>query len=63
MSNSALVKKFSMKEVSKFTKIQKKTLEYYCENFLEGHELTIKSTDPVISSLDIQCLMIGNKTF
>ena len=62
MSNAALVKKFSMKEVSQFTKIQKKTLEYYCENFLEDHDLTVKNSDLVISSLDIQCLMIAHET-
>lgn len=62
MSNSALVKKFSIKEVSNFTKIQKKTLEYYCETFLEDHDLTVKNSDLVISSLDIQCLMIAHET-
>ena len=55
MSSKAQSKQFSIIEVSSLTQIQKKTLEHYCNKYLDHLEpLSEITSSPKINSFDIQ---------
>ena len=59
MSNTAQCKQFSITEVSNLTRIQKKTLEHYCNNYLDHlAPLNEVSASTTMISFDIQLLLI-----
>ncbi len=62
MSNVAQSKQFSLLEVSNLTRIQKKSLEYYCNSFLDHlDQFNEVSSLTKISSFDIQLLLIAHE--
>ena len=62
MSSKAQSKQFSIIEVSSLTQIQKKTLEHYCNNYLDHLEQLSEITSPAkINSFDIQLLLIAHQ--
>ena len=62
MSNIAQSKQYSLLEVSNFTRIQKKSLEHYCNSFLDHLDpFNGVSSVTKISSFDIQLLLIAHE--